>query len=69
MNPLQVRMIIETLGISVMMTSILYVIPSQVYIDGEPRLMTVFITLFLIYQTYNHNHLFHELINKWFGDK
>ncbi|MET3507685.1 hypothetical protein ABMB67_003800 [Halalkalibacter oceani] len=69
MNLQKVRLYIEALGVSFIITSIFYVIPLEIYLAGEPRLMTVFTTLFLSYVTYNYNQLFHELWDRWFGKK
>ncbi|MEK3886471.1 hypothetical protein [Bacillus sp. FSL K6-3431] len=65
MDFLKYRFYIELLAISFGIVSLVYVIPVQIYFEGQPRFLTIIISLFLWYVIITKNETFHELLEKW----
>lgn len=65
MDFLRIRYYIEVLAISLGLT-LFYVIPMQIIQDGQPRVLTVGLSIILWYIIIVRNETFHELVEKWF---
>ena len=66
MDFLKIKFYIELMSISFGLVGLLYIVPMQILIDGEPRVLTVTILMFLWFVIMNNNVTFYELLDKWF---
>ncbi|MEK3936227.1 hypothetical protein MKY41_12930 [Sporosarcina sp. FSL W7-1349] len=69
MDFLKLRFYIELFSITLGLTGIFYIVPMQVAVEGQPRMLTVILLLFLWYVIFTTNLTFHELCEKWFKRK
>jgi hypothetical protein len=66
MDFLRLRFYIEILAIATGFVLLVCVLPIQIFIDGEIRLLTVLCGTLLWFTIIRYNETFHFLLEKWF---
>ncbi|MFC5602721.1 hypothetical protein [Sporosarcina koreensis] len=69
MGFLKLKFYIEVMAIAFGVVGLLYIVPVQIIVDGQPRILTVTILMFLWFVIMTHNITFYELLDKWFKKK
>ncbi|MCG7346003.1 hypothetical protein MHZ92_17970 [Sporosarcina sp. ACRSL] len=69
MDFLKLKFYIELMSISFGVVGLLYIVPMQFIVEGQPRVLTVVILMFLWFVIMRSNHTFYELWDKWFTKK
>jgi len=66
MDFLKLKFYIELMSIAFAVVGLLYIVPMQIIVEGQPRILTVTILMFLWFVIMRHNITFYELLDKWF---
>lgn len=69
MGFLKLKLYIELMSIAFGVVGMLYIVPMQIIVEGQPRILTVTILMFLWFIIMSHNVTFYELLDKWFKKK
>ncbi|MGN7387888.1 hypothetical protein [Sporosarcina sp. SAFN-015] len=69
MGFLKLKLYIELMSIAFGVVGMLYIVPMQIIVEGQPRILTVTILMFLWFIIMSHNITFYELLDKWFKKK
>jgi hypothetical protein len=66
MDLLKLKFYIELMSIAFGVVGLLYIVPMQIVVEGQPRILTVTILMFLWFVIMSNNVTFYDLLDRWF---